>query len=271
MISMKTLLIDGKVLACRLNTQLKAKIGNLTVKPKLAIVQIGNNPESNSYVRAKKRIAEKLGIFIEHIQIKKDVSTKNLIQQVQKLGKDKIIHGVIVQLPLSEGLDTKQIITAVPISKDVDGFSNTSSFTPPVAGAVLEVLKATRSKLKEKNIVVIGRGITGGDMIIRTFNKLKIPHLVVHSQTEKPKKILKKADIIICAVGKPGTIQATDLKKGVILISVGISKDKDGLKGDYDSKDVEGIASYYTPTPGGIGPLTVHFLMHNVYEAARIY
>jgi len=263
------MLISGTSLAAKLDLQLRAKIDKLSLKPRLAIVQIGDNPESDSYVGAKKRGAEKLGIKVHHVQIKKHISTLELISKVQELGKDKNIHGIIVQLPLPTILDTKRIITAVPANKDVDGFNHESPFTPPVALGVLEIIKATEKNLHSKNIVVLGRGITGGDTVIRTLDKLNIPHVVIHSKTHNPDEILKKADIIISAVGKPEIIKAKVLKPGVKLISIGITKTKNGLVGDYNEEEIKDIASFYTPTPGGIGPLTVHFLMENVYEAAK--
>ena len=263
------MLISGTSLAAKLDTQLRAKIDKISLKPRLAIVQIGDNPESNSYVVAKKRSATKFGIEVQHVQINEPISTQDLIYKVQKLGRDNNIHGVIVQLPLPKTLDTERIITAVPAKKDVDGFNHESPFTPPVAAAVLEILKTTKEDMQGKNIVILGRGITGGDTVIRTFAKLNIPHTVIHSQTQNPNEILKVADIIISAVGKPDMVKAEVLKPGVKLISIGITKTKNGLIGDYNEEKIKDIASFYTPTPGGIGPLTVHFLMQNVYEAAK--
>lgn len=262
------MMIDGTQIASLLDSKLKAKIDNLTILPRLAIVQIGDNSDSNSYVGAKKRSAEQLGIQVLHVKLKKTTTTSALIQKVKELGENDDVHGVIIQLPMPKSFDARKIITSIPVAKDVDGFTADSPFTPPVAQGVLEVLKATGVKIKGKNIVVIGRGLTGGNTIIRTFNKLNIPHMVIHTKTINPTNILKKADIIISAVGKPNMIRAGNLKDNVILISVGISRKDGDLVGDYDVDEIKGIASHYTPTPGGIGPLTVHFLMENVYQAS---
>lgn len=264
------MIIDGTQIASILDLKLKAKIDDLAVLPRLAIVQIGDNSDSNSYVGAKKRSAEQLGIQVLHVKLRETATTLALIQKVKELGKDNNIHGIIIQLPVPKSLDARQIITSVPVSKDVDGFTVDSPFTPPVALGVLEVLKATGVKMKGKKIVVIGKGLTGGDTIIRTFGKLNIPYMVIHTKTKNPQEILKNADIIISAVGKPNMIRASYLKDKVILISVGISRKDGDLVGDYNVEKIKDIASYYTPTPGGIGPLTVHFLMENVYQAYHI-
>jgi len=265
------MLVDGKIVAAELDRQLQDDIARLGIQPKLAIVQIGTNPESDSYIGAKKRSAQKLGIRVKHIRIKDKISTQKLIDRIQTLGEDKTIDGVIVQLPIPKKLDTRKIIAAVPFTKDVDGFCANSQFIPPVAAAVLELLKVIGEdkNISDKNVVVLGRGITGGDTVIRTFNKLHISHSVIHSQTEHPDKILREADIVISAVGKPGVIKSNQLKKGVILINIGMTKTEAGFVGDYDEDDIKKMASYYTSTPGGIGPLTVHFLMMNVYEAVK--
>lgn len=237
---------------------------------KLAIIQIGNLRESTTYVRAKKRVGERVGVKVDHYCFREETSEKNIIERIAKLNSDTTVTGIIVQLPLPHNLNTQKILTAIDPKKDVDGFLPNSPYTPPVARAVLIIINVVMSfnKLyswRTKNIVVIGRGKTAGAPIHKSLKKLKIPTTLVHSKTPNPARILRKAELIISCVGKPNIITPEKIKKGVILIGVGIHRDKNGnLRGDYDEDKIKDKAAYYTPTPGGVGPVTVACLLQNV-------
>lgn len=264
--------IDGKKLAQKTLNSLKIKIDSGKIQPALAIVQVGDNPASNSYILSKKRAADSVGIKVIHKKLPKKSSTKKVIDRVEEYNKNPKVNGIIVQLPLPGKLNTDKILNSISPKKDIDGFLPNSPFIPPVASAVLTILRYIKQKTPSPgNFVLIGRGRTGGAPILKTFKKLKTPITLVHSKTPNPSLILRKADIIISCVGKPNIITADKIKKGAILIGVGIHRGKDGkLRGDYDEGDIKEKAAYYTPTPGGVGPLTVACLIKNVVKAANL-
>lgn len=243
--------IDGKQIADTILASLK----NTGAKPALAIIQIGDDPASSAYIRQKQKAAEQIGVKIILSNNLTDVDSYNI---------DKNIHGIIIQRPVPGNLD----IPKVTVKKDVDGFLPNSPFEVPVALAVGEILKNVH--ITEKNIVIIGRGETAGKPIAAYFQKQNCTTSVISSQTPNPEKILRNADIIISCVGKEKIITSSNIKPGVILISVGIWRDDLGkLHGDYEEDDIKNIASFYTPTPGGVGPINVACLMQNVVKAAQ--
>ena len=272
------MLIDGKKLADAILNQLVGAGFPRPHQPTLAILQIGNNPESNAYINQKKRVGERVGVKVVHIKFQASVSELEIIKKIKQLNSNKEINGIILQLPIPKPLNTDKILSSISSQKDVDGFLPNSPYTPPIACAILAILKHIRQlpitnyKLQ---IIIIGRGITGGTPIAQTFNKLKIPYTQVHSKTKNSHKITKKADVIISCVGKPNIITPKNISRGVGLISVGIHTGADGkLHGDYNEEAIKNIASFYTPTPGGVGPLTVACLMKNViyshYDVPRV-
>lgn len=243
--------IDGKQIADQILESLAAEIKKLAQPPTLAIIQIGDDPASAAYIRQKQKAAERIGIQIVISHTLSDVSIFN---------NELSIHGVIIQRPVP-GNDP---IPAMIRAKDVDGFLPNSPFTVPVALAVEKLLESTKIDFTKKNIVVIGRGETAGKPIHEYFTT----STVIHSQTLNPEEILKNADIIISCVGKKRVIIKDSIKPGVILISVGIWRDTMGkLHGDYEESEILDIASFYTPTPGGVGPVNVACLMQNVVKA----
>lgn len=246
--------IDGKAIADELLDKLSLKIKKLGVTPTLAVVLIGDNPASIAYIKQKQKAAEKIGAKV--------ILSQNL-KDVNKFNDDTSIHGIIIQRPLPN-----ENIPEVMLTKDVDGFEKGSPFTVPVVLAVKTILKSTGIEYLNKRMVVIGRGETAGKPIAEYF---KTSH-VVHSQTPHPQEVLKTADIIITCVGKEKVITKDSIKPGVILIGVGIWRDSNGkLRGDYNEDEIKDIASYYTPTPGGVGPVNVACLMQNLVTAANSY
>jgi methylenetetrahydrofolate dehydrogenase (NADP+)/methenyltetrahydrofolate cyclohydrolase len=259
--------IDGKALAGQIVNGLKEKVSHLQQKPALAVIQVGNDESSTAYINQKKKRAEQVGIAIDYKHFPETISELELLAEIQKLNSDNLINGIIIQRPLPPHIQINSITDAVSADKDVDGFRLDSPFTPPVALAVLHILSTilTEVSLRTKNIVIIGRGETAGKPIADAFEKRAISFIVIHTQTENCEDILKNADIIISCVGKGRVLQKSDLKHGVILIGVGIHREQTGkLMGDYDEDEIKNIASYYTPTPGGVGPLTVAFLLKNL-------
>jgi methylenetetrahydrofolate dehydrogenase (NADP+)/methenyltetrahydrofolate cyclohydrolase len=282
--------IDGKEIAKEVFKSLKDKIKKLkesNVTPHLVVILIGNDPASISYVNQKEIKGKRIGAKITLYQYPNSVTTKTLLDRFNDLNHLSNVHGIIAQRPLPQHLDSKQISLAIDPKKDVDGFHPNSKFQPPISLAVLRILEETFSFtrshlarlqgetlinwLKSKSIVVIGKGETGGRPIIQLFKqKMEIEPQVIDSKTENPEQFTKKADIIISAVGKPDIVKPEMLKREVILIGIGLSKGTDGkLHGNYDEEKVKNIASFYTPNPGGVGPLNVAMLLENLVKAAE--
>ena len=205
----------------------------------------------------------------------------NILKTIEQLNNDSNVHGIIVQRPLPSQIVNSEITRAIDPKKDVDAFNPDSPYNPPVAEATLRLLEHIYSSkrvdysnfndwLNSQSIVILGKGETGGAPIIRTFEKMGVNYSLVDSRTPNPELKTASADIIICAVGKPYTVTPQNIKRGVILISVGLSKGSDGkLRGDYNEEEIKDIASSYTPTPGGVGPVNVAMLLKNLVEAAE--
>lgn len=275
-------------------TKIKLDIVRLREKgisPSFAIVQIGDNPASSAYIRVKTKKAEELGIKVKTYLFPKQATYDKLHTLILKLNNDPSIHGIIIQRPLPASFDENKLQNLIALSKDIDGLSPNSPFNNPLVRAVAHVINYvfSNSKIynlspKIYNLVVVGKGRTAGKPIFDCFSKnpnirfstmnYELITTQIDSQTPNPEKILKSADIIISCVGKERIIHADNIKKGVVLISVGqhqkpISNSeqkqvKMKWSGDYDEEEIKDIARAYTPTPGGIGPLNVIFLLKNV-------
>lgn len=276
--------IDGKEIASEILEDLKVKVKKLkkeNVVPNLAIIIVGENISSIAYVNQKKIKAKLISVKTTIKHFPANVSTSTLLQAIQQFNKNNKIHGIIVQQPLPQNVKLEIIVNAIDPKKDVDGFHLDSHFQMPIAMAVLKILEKVytytsrvqvrfRDWLENKKIVVIGKGKTGGKPIIQLFEKMKIPVAIIDSKTKKPEDSTKKADIIISAVGKINIIKPQMIKRGVVLIGIGISREKSAkLTGDYDQNEAKKIASFYTPTPGGIGPINVAMLLKNLITSAE--
>lgn len=263
--------IDGRKIAEEIFEELRLKAEKLRKRkiiPNLAIILVGNDPASVAYVNQKKLKGEGIGAKITIKHFSNSISQSNLLSAIQRFNNAFNVHGIIVQQPLPSHINIEKITQAIDPKKDVDGFHTQSKFESPIAAAVLEILKVT--SLKSKKIVIVGKGETGGKLIIRKIKKMGIEPIVIDSKTKKTKDITKNADIIISAVGKPQVIKPNMLKRGVILISIGLHKrDDNKLHGDYEEDQVKNIASFYTPTPGGVGPVNVAMLLKNLITAGE--
>jgi len=276
--------IDGKKIAQSILDNLKKQIKKLKEKniyPKLAIILVGNDPSSIAYVNRKEIKAKEIGIKTDIQRFPENISQDKLLKIVKQYNRNKNIHGIIIQQPLPKHLNASLIIDTVSVNKDVDGFLKKSRFEPPLALAVLEILKEVYVRtpgaksqfakwLKNKKTVVIGKGEAGGKPIIAALKKLGVKPSIIDSKTINHELLTKNADLIISAVGKPDIIKNNMLKQGIILIGVGLHRDKNGnIKGDYSEEEIKGITSFYTPTPGGIGPVNVAMLLKNVLNATK--
>jgi len=278
--------LDGRALADELLASLSGEVSRLSTQgivPTLAVILVGDDAGSLSYIRQKRKAAESIGARLLLEQLSADASPEAISSTIAHYNNDSSVHGLIVQRPIGHGRhDADDILATVSPQKDVDGFVPHSPFQVPVAKAVLTILERIHTDLTRTGLVnhgfsswisgqtiaVIGRGETAGKPIAHLLESLTTTLFVVHSATREPESVLQEANIIVSCVGKPGIVKADMIERGVILISVGIHRGKEGnLAGDYDDHDVAQVASFYTPTPGGVGPVNVACLMQNLINA----
>lgn len=269
--------IDGKIIASDILEDLKQRVEKLKEKnifPHLYIILLSDDISSKSYVNQKILKSEKVGIKITLDRKSINISNQELIKEINRLNNDMFVHGIIVQRPMPESLNEEAIAKAIIPEKDVDGFNPDSKFGVPVALAVLKMLETCHPKdfnnwLIQQRICVIGKGITAGKPIINALQKLGIKPQIVDSKTENRSKILKESDIIISAVGKTDVFKSSEIKNNAILIGVGLHKGNDEkFYGDF-GQEVENTALFYSPTPGGVGPVNVSMLLKNLVKAAE--
>ena len=267
-------LIDGKKVAKEIETELQAKVSQMQTPPKLSVVQVGDDPASTSYIRAKSNSAERIGIDLTHHHLSSDISKKELENLIIKLNKTQ--NGIIVQLPLPDGFES--VLDLIKPEKDVDGFhpinlgkivQETSGMKPCTPAGIIELLFRTGNNPSGKNVVVVGRStIVGKPISLLLLQKgIDATVTVCHSRTPDIQKFCKEADILIVAVGYPDTVTKDMVKPGAVVIDVGVNRTDEGLVGD-TSFDVREVAGALSPVPGGVGPMTVVMLMSNVVEAA---
>lgn len=267
-------LIDGKKIAKEIENELQAKVSQMETPPKLSVVQVGEDPASTSYIRAKSNVAVRIGIDLTHHHLSSDISKNELEDLVNKLNKTE--DGIIVQLPLPDGFES--VLDLIEPENDVDGFhpinlgkivQENPGMKPCTPAGIIELLYRTGNDPSGKNVVVIGRStIVGKPISLLLIQKgIDATVTVCHSRTPNIQKFCKEADILIVAVGYPNTVTKDMIKPGAVVIDVGVNRTEEGLVGD-TSFDVRDVAGSLTPVPGGVGPMTVVMLMSNVVEAA---
>ncbi len=268
-------IIDGKEISKDIKKELKDKISLLKNKPCLVVISVGNNEASKVYVRQKEKAANLVGITYQHLHYD-EIKEEDLLKEIDKLNKDSNVNGVIVQLPLPDYLNSTRIVNYIDSSKDVDGLSylnagkllnNSDCLVSCTPNGIMELLKRKKVDLVGKKVVVIGRSILVGKPMMNLFINANSTVTLCHSKTKDIASYTKHADIIVVAIGKPNFLKKEMIKKGVILIDVGINRVGDSLIGDIDYNDCYPKAKLITPVPGGVGPMTVAMLMSNVYEA----
>jgi methylenetetrahydrofolate dehydrogenase (NADP+)/methenyltetrahydrofolate cyclohydrolase len=262
-------IFDGKKIAEKILLDLKKRIKTEKRKPKLAVISLGEDPASNLFIRNKKRAARKVGIKVSLYKFKKSAKEKKVIQKIKDLNKDPSVNGIIVQLPLPKGFNPGKIIGEINPQKDVDGFHKKTYFSSPLISAISIALKDSTKNLKNKKIIALVNSDIFGKALKNFFRRKKIKiNYLLRKNFSKFK--IKTADIIISVCGAPSLIKGEMIKKGAILIDGGITVLKNKkVVGDLDRKSVEDKASFLTPVPGGIGPLTVALLLKNVYLAKK--
>jgi len=276
------MIIDGKKLASEIKQGLIKRVEDLKKKgitPKLAIILVGNDPASKIYISMKMISGDEVGIQTELHKFPENFKEKELIKIIQKLNKDKKVHGILVQLPLPKHIYDNRVIETISPAKDVDGLTsintsrllNNSEFLVPCTpNGVIKMLDYHKIGLTGKNAVVVGRSrIVGKPMALMLLNR-NATVTVCHSKTKDLKKHTKEADILVVAVGKPKLITKDVIKEGAVVIDVGINRIEGKLCGDVDFENVKDKASYITPVPGGVGPMTVAMVLENTIIAAEM-
>lgn len=272
--------ISGKTLQENLMPSLIKRIGDLKGKgitPGIGIVTLGPEETWEAYVGQKIKLAKKLDINYKLINLSPK-STDEVLKDIEKLNHDNTINGLIVQRPFPTGIDTERVIQSVSKYKDIDGFRNDSLFSPPVWLAVnhflthvSQLLKAVNYNfwLSNQSILVVGKGETAGNPIIKQLQKLKITPMVIDSKTKNPESLFEKADVIIFATGRRINVPFESVKKSSILIGIGLHRKEGSLRGDFNENEAKNSVLYYTPSPGGVGPLNLYYLFDNLITATE--
>ena len=279
--------LAGKTITDHIYSELKqrvAKLAEKNIEPHLVVFLVGDDPGSIAYIKQKQKQAEFIGAKVTVLKYPTTISNDELVEKIQLLNSDPYVHSILVQRPLPKHIDVELIELKTNPEKDIDGFNPDSPYTLPLPLAIFKILETIYQNnhnarqnptgfkpwLQSQNIVILGKGETGGQPIINYFHKHNLQPQVIDSKTTDRETLLNQADIVISAVGKPDAIKAKDLKAGAILLGVGMRQGEGKkLHGDFDESSVEDIVSVYTPTPRGVGPVNVAMLMDNLVTATE--
>ena len=277
-------IIDGKQISKDIKEELKAEVASLAAQGRkccLAVIQVGNDPASSVYVGNKKKACAYVGIESLAYELPEETTEEELLTIVDKLNKDANVHGILCQLPLPKHINEDHVIKAISPKKDVDGFHpqnvgalviGEKGFVSCTPAGIIQLLKRSNIEMDGKHCVVVGRSNIVGKPMSLLMLRENATVTICHSHTKNLKEICKEADILIVAIGKPQFIDKEYVKDGAVVIDVGIHRDENNkLCGDVKYDEVEPIASYITPVPGGVGPMTIAMLMHNCVEAMKLY
>ncbi|MBR4892702.1 MAG: bifunctional methylenetetrahydrofolate dehydrogenase/methenyltetrahydrofolate cyclohydrolase FolD [Clostridia bacterium] len=280
---MNAQIINGKQVSQNIKEKIKKEVEELKNKgivPGLAVVIVGNNPASRVYVNSKKKACEELGMYSVEYALKEETTEEELLELISKLNYDDKINGILVQLPLPKHLDEKLIINTIIPEKDVDAFHPVNvgkimigdfNFLPCTPAGVMELIKETGIDISGKECVIIGRSnIVGKPQAMLMLHK-NATVTICHSKTKDLAEVVKRADIVVAAVGVAKMVTKDMVKEGAVVIDVGMNRLPDGkLCGDVDFDGVSEVASFITPVPGGVGPMTIAMLMQNTLTAAKL-
>ena len=274
-----TEILNGNVLAKNIREKAAQRIAKLPHPPGLAVLLVGDNAASHLYVSLKEKAAKEVGIYIEKFLFAADVTTQELVDKITELNGRKDIHGVLVQLPLPGDQDTNAVVAAIDPNKYVDGFhpenrkalaADTPLLVPPVALAVMRMLQASRAPLAGKHAVIVGNSAIFSEPIVDLMREAGVLATFVESDASALAAKTRVADIIIIAVGQAGFLTRDMVKQGAIVIDVGTNKTADGRVVGDSAPDLDGHAGFMSRVPGGVGPLTVAYLLFNVIKAMEV-
>ncbi len=261
------ILLDGKLAREHYVSLLKKRITGLSIAPCLAIIQIGNRSDSDSFIKSKKAFAEKIGVKEIHIKLDEKVSQSEVIEIINKYNKDSLVQGIIVQLPLPAHLDRDYIINAIDSKKDIDGLTSKTKFLAATARGIKELLEFYKIELENKKVTMIGQSKLVGIPIAVMCENEGAMVTRCNSKTTHLEEKTRNADILIVAIGKPYFIDGKYVNKNQVIIDVGITRKGDMLTGDVDFEAVKDTVSMITPVPGGVGVMTVLALFENLIDA----
>ena len=279
---MEANIIDGKALSNRLRESIKSRVEELKsrkgITPGLTVILVGNNPASAVYVRNKERACKQVGMNSSIIKVGEDTTQEELLRHIERLNKDKGVHGILVQLPLPPQIDPTQVINAIDPRKDVDGFhpmnvgrlvTGQACLEPCTPKGIIRLIQETGEPIRGKNAVVIGRSNIVGKPVSLMLLKNDATVTICHSKTSGLDEICRRADILVVAVGRPNFVDNRYVRDGAIVIDVGINRVDGKLVGDVDFQEVRQKAGWITPVPGGVGPMTITMLLENTLQAAQ--
>ncbi|EZT18013.1 bifunctional methylenetetrahydrofolate dehydrogenase/methenyltetrahydrofolate cyclohydrolase FolD [Staphylococcus aureus] len=276
-------ILDGKQIAKDYRQGLQNQVEALKEKgftPKSSVILVGNDGASQSYVRSKKKAAEKIGMISEIVHLEETATEEEVLNELNRLNNDDSVSGILVQVPLPKQVSEQKILEAINPDKDVDGFHpinigklyiDEQTFVPCTPLGIMEILKHADIDLEGKNAVVIGRSHIVGQPVSKLLLQKNASVTILHSRSKDMASYLKDADVIVSAVGKPGLVTKDVVKEGAVIIDVGNTPDENGkLKGDVDYDAVKEIAGAITPVPGGVGPLTITMVLNNTLLAEKM-
>lgn len=276
-------ILDGKELAKKVRQDLKEEVKELKKKgivPKLAVIMVGENSSSEVYVKNKSKACIKTGIDFEEFLLEQKTTEEELLDLIEKLNQNKNVHGILLQSPVPKQIDINRAFRTIRPDKDVDGFHPVNvgnlvigedCFISCTPFGVMKLLEEYKIELEGKNAVILGRSNIVGKPMVQCLLAENATITVCHSKTQKIKEIVKNADIVISAIGKPHFVTGDMIKEGSVVIDVGINRLENGtIVGDVEFETVSKKASYITPVPGGVGPMTIAMLLCNVVKAAKL-
>lgn len=272
-------IINGKEISAAIREEIKAGVQGMSVRPGLAVVLVGDDPASAVYVRNKSKACAEVGIYSEVYRLPEETGREQLLGLIEQLNQSPLIHGILVQLPLPKHLDPEEVIMAIDPAKDVDAFHPVNvgkimignyDFLPCTPAGVMELLHRSGIEVSGKECVVIGRSNIVGKPQAMLLLHENATVTVCHSKTRDLPSVCRRADILVSAVGKAKFVTADMVMNGAVVIDVGMNRDENGkLCGDVDFEPVSEKASYITPVPGGVGPMTITMLLKNTVTAAK--
>ncbi|MDK7927337.1 MAG: bifunctional methylenetetrahydrofolate dehydrogenase/methenyltetrahydrofolate cyclohydrolase FolD [Staphylococcus simulans] len=276
-------ILDGKQIAKDYRQGLQDQVEALKKEgytPKLSVILVGNDGASMSYVRTKKKAAEKIGMISEIVHLEETASEEEVLNELERLNNDDSVSGILVQVPLPKQVSEQKVLETINPAKDVDGFNpanigklyiDEQTFVPCTPLGIMELLKNADIDLEGKEAVVIGRSHIVGQPVSKLLLQQNATVTILHSRSKDMSKHLKNADVIVSAVGRPGLVTKDDVKEGAVVIDVGNTPDENGkLKGDVEYDEVKEIAGAITPVPGGVGPMTITMVLNNTLLAEKM-
>lgn len=274
-------LLDGREIAKKYRAGLQKEVESMKNKgitPNLTVVLVGNDGASQSYVNSKKKAAENIGMISSIIKMEQDATEEEVLNEINKLNDDETVHGILVQVPLPEQISEEKVLETIRPDKDVDGFNpinigrlyaGMETFIPCTPLGIMEILKNADIDLTGKEVAVIGRSHIVGQPVAKLLTDQNATVTLLHSKSQHMKDTLRRSDVIVSAVGRPGLVTEDDVKRGAVIVDVGNTVVDGKLKGDVDFDTVKNVAGAITPVPGGVGPLTITMVLNNTLIAAK--